>query len=378
MNKSGVIVLGGHVQGLGITRIYGKQGIPVVVLYATKFNLARHSKYCQQFFHFKENELLDFLLSGHFRAQFQDYSILPTNDKYVEILSTNKKQLSKFYKVGVEDWSVTEICYNKRLAYDAAMDVDLPIAQTQMPSKFEDIIFEEIEYPCIIKPAVMHGFYAHFKTKVFFCNSKEELVSSYKKAIEFIPENEIIIQQIIEGASDHLYSACILMNKGELINYFVGRRARQHPPDFGNATTFAQIVDNDLLIEESLKLLKHIEYNGICEVEYKYDPSVDKYYFLEVNPRTWKWHSIAERANVNILENYYNLLNNMPIKPQKKIEKATSRHLITDIPMWFKYKIKGIYKKHPSYPVKYAVWETGDLKPAFFELIYLPFLIWKR
>ena len=41
-SRPGVIVIGGHVQGLGITRIYGKNNIPVVLLDETSANLTRH------------------------------------------------------------------------------------------------------------------------------------------------------------------------------------------------------------------------------------------------------------------------------------------------------------------------------------------------
>jgi len=61
--KPGVIVIGGHVQGLGIVRIYGKNNIPVIVLDNTSINLARHSRYCMKFIKFKKNQLLEKLLS---------------------------------------------------------------------------------------------------------------------------------------------------------------------------------------------------------------------------------------------------------------------------------------------------------------------------
>ena len=46
MNTPGVIVLGGHVQALGIVRAYGKLGIQAVVVENTSKNISRHSKYC--------------------------------------------------------------------------------------------------------------------------------------------------------------------------------------------------------------------------------------------------------------------------------------------------------------------------------------------
>jgi len=92
---------------------------------------------------------------------------------------------------------------------------------------------------------------------------------------------------------------------------------------------------------------------------------------LEINPRTWKWHSISEKANIPLLENYLNLLYGEPMKHQSKITKASFRHLITDLPMCLIYWSRRIYKSYPKYPIQYAVWDKNDLKPLFFELFYL-------
>ena len=53
----GAIVLGGHVQGLGIVRILGRDNIPVIVIDNTKANLAKHSKYCHKFYRIKDDLL---------------------------------------------------------------------------------------------------------------------------------------------------------------------------------------------------------------------------------------------------------------------------------------------------------------------------------
>lgn len=371
LKDSGVIVIGGHVQGLGITRIYGKLGLPVIVIDSTRYNIARHSQYCKSFLYYKNKHLLDYLFGLGKSGRFKNYVILPTHDEHVAVLSKNKDKLSQYFIVGTDDWINVEKCYNKRLTYTIADQLKIPIPNTWFPDNLQEIDSYDIKYPCIIKPAVMHEFYTKFKQKVFVCNNKSELIKYYKKAVYSISANEIILQEIIQGGSENLYSACFLFDGDKAINSFVGRRARQHPPDFGNATTFAQIVDNDELITSSVKFLEHIGYKGICEVEYKYDLRDDKYKLLEINPRTWKWHSISEKANVPLLENYLNLLYGEPIRQLSGITKASFRHLITDLPMCLIYLIKRIYKSYHKYPIQYAVWDKDDPKPFFLELIYL-------
>ena len=51
----------------------------------------------------------------------------------------------------------------------------------------------------------------------------------------------------------------------------VARRIRQHPAEFGRATTFAETVDIPTLQERSERLLRAIDYYGLAELEYKRD-----------------------------------------------------------------------------------------------------------
>lgn len=374
----GIIIVGGHVQALGIARIIGRLNIPVIVLDNTIFNLARHSRFTNQFIKYEKGKLLDKLNSFKNENNFQGFTVFPTNDEHVGILSQNKKGLDDFFIIASASWEVIEKCYNKRLTYKIAKQENIEIAKTWMPDNEKELLNLQLTYPIIIKPAVMHSFYSQLKKKVFVCNNSDELLINYRLALTVIPAEEIIIQDIIPGGSEHLYSACFLFDGQKEIQSFVGRRARQHPPDFGNATTFAQIVDNDELLETSKKLLKAINYHGVCEVEYKYDPIDHIYKFLEINPRTWKWHSIAAKAGSNMLENYYLMLQKKELKKATPVKKASFRHLMTDIPTAIRYRILGIFKKYPKYPMQYAVWSISDIKPGIFELLYLPYLIFKR
>ena len=46
-------------------------------------------------------------------------------------------------------------------------------------------------------------------------------------------------------------------------------------------------------------LLKEIGYYGLSEVEFKKDPRDGRYKLLEINARTWLWHSLAIRCGVD-------------------------------------------------------------------------------
>ena len=377
-SRPGVIVIGGHVQGLGITRIYGKNNIPVVLLDETSANLTRHSKYCKEFIKYSQDKLLDKLLSLIEEKKYENWLLMPTNDKHVGILGDNKDQLSKYFKVSTADKRALAYFFNKRNTYNLAADLNIPIPHTWSPDTWEDIIKLDLVYPCIIKPAVMHTFYSQTKKKVFVCNNMAELEENYNRALTLIPNDEIIIQDIVPGNSEHQYSVCFMFDGEKPLVTLSARRARQHPPDFGNATTYAETVNIPELVIFAEKILKRINFTGVCEVEFKYDIRDNTYKFLEVNPRTWKWHSIAEKSNSPILMSLYHFIYDLQPIIKNDQSNAAFRHLMTDIPTRIKMKMLKIKYPKTKTNLKYAVWDSNDLLPAFFEILYLPYFILKR
>lgn len=377
-NLHGVVIIGGHIQGLGIARIFGRNGIATILLDKTKVNLTRHSKYCSKMYLYKEEQLLEQLRNLGRQGAYTNWLLMPTNDAHVEVLSKNKAELSKYFKVSTVDIEVLNYFFNKRNTYKLAEKLQIEIPQTWMPDDWNELDNMDLVYPCIIKPAVMHTFYSKTKKKVFVCNKKQELEENYRKAIQIIPKEEIIVQDIIPGSSENQYSACFMFDGEKALVSLVARRVRQHPPDFGNATTYAETVENLVILADAKKILKAVNFIGVCEVEFKYDKRDGLYKFLEVNPRTWKWHSIAEKSESPILMSLYNYVYNKKIIECNEYKNATFRHLATDIPTMLKMKVLGVKYPKIKKNTKYAVWDSKDIAPAFFEMLYLPYLILKR
>lgn len=378
-HKPGVIVLGGHVQALGIVRIFGRENIPVVVIDNTPKNIARHSKYCTAFISVHDSEILHTLQHPNFISKYKGWLLFPTNDFHVELLSKNKEELGKNFIVTTDNWTTIEKFYNKKNAYAIAESLNIPIAKTFFPKDEQELQQIDIAFPCIIKPAVMHHFYSKVKKKVYVCNTLEELVQNYRLALSVIPSSEVIIQEIIEGSSKNQFSACCLFLKRKPYVWLTASRMRQHPLDFGNATTYAETVDLPVIKEYAERLLQHADYNGLCEVEFKLDERDGEYKFLEVNTRTWKWHTIANKANTPFLITYYNYLTGSNIKTIYSPQKASFRHGLTDLPTQLQLLLKGkSYFSRIKKPVEGAVWAVDDKKPWIMQLFYLPYLIIQR
>ncbi len=380
MTKSkGGIILGGHIQALGIIRILGRIGMRTIIIDKTAKTIARHSVYCSYFIKSPDEDLLDLLLSLGKEGKYSKWILFPTNDFHVKLLSRNKLKLEKYFTVSTDNWEIIKFFYNKRFSYELASNVGIPIPKTFFPESKEDLKKVNIDFPCIIKPAVMLDFYRKTKRKVFICHNYDQLLLQYTKALNIIPAEEIMIQEIIPGSGAAQFSACFLYLNGTSFVSLAACRLRQHPLDFGNATTYAETVYVPEIIHYSEKILGRAKYNGLCEVEFKKDERDGVYKFLEVNARTWKWHSIANKAGTPFIETYMNYLNGREIEPLSGFTHASFMHFLTDIPVRMKLFLKGnkLWTKKVE-PCEKAVWANDDPKPWLFEKIYLFNLILTR
>ena len=99
--------------------------------------------------------------------------------------------------------------------------------------------------------------------------------------------------------------------------------------------------------KSTYKFLKALNYTGVSEIEFLFDPKDGKYKFIEMNARTWLWVSLARKCGIDfplIIYNYLNKrINNFP---QDYPENIKWVHIWTD----FCFSITGIIKGKYSLP----------------------------
>ncbi|MCD6117674.1 ATP-grasp domain-containing protein [bacterium] len=378
----GAIVIGGHFQGLGAVRALARQGIDVVVI-DKEHCISRFSRYCSRFY--KSPDVLDhkkiykFLESLSNIKGMKGRVIFPTDDETVHFLSTYHTRLSDKYRLITPDWTIVKNVYNKKLSYKLASKLDIPIPASFFPGNFEELGNHNLRYPVIIKPAVMRPFFKVTGKKVFKAVNESELRKAYKLAATIIDPEEIIIQEQIPEPGKNLYSYCPVMDRGRVLASITAQRLRQHPMDFGRATTFAETKIVKELEPYAVRFLKAIDYSGLAEVEFIYDIRDNAYKFLEVNPRIWGWHSIASGAGVNLPYLAYKQALGRYVRAHQFKTGIKWFRVITDVPVGAVEIIKGnmtVKDFINSYRGRkeFAVFSWNDPIPFFGELLLLPYL----
>jgi len=369
-NKPGAIIVEGHVQGLSNTRALGEAGVPVIVL-DTHNCIARHSKYCKDFYKcpdYLSNEFIDFLIDLCKEKNLQGWSIFPSNDHIIFKLSENLDRIGKFYKTTIPPPGLLQKIYNKEKLLREAEKVDIPCPVTFYPEK-SNVGEIRLKFPVITKGKFGLTFSKTFGRKVFFAKDKKQLKEQFVFLERKTDLTNTFVQEIIPDVGyNKTISFTAFCIKGELKTFWIGQKIREHPWTFGTAT-YTQSIYNQVVYEQSLKLLRQLNYTGICEVEYLYHPVEEKYMLIEINPRTWLWVALAKANGVNYALYAYNYLNGIETNYPHTYEQGVKwRNYWTDLFYSYQAILKGklnvkTYRNSLKSSVIYAVRSKSDPKP---------------
>ena len=161
------------------------------------------------------------------------------------------------------------------------------------------------------------------------------------------------------------------------------QRWRQHPPEFGRAATFVQSIDRRELEDLSLQFLRSINYYGLAELEYKQDPRDGKLKLLDVNIRTWGFHSLGYRAGVDFPYLLFADQIGEEVQNCRGTPGVGWMRMVTDIPS-SALAILGGSLKFSKYlrsfngPLTESVFDSRDPIPSFVEIGLLPYILYKR
>jgi predicted ATP-grasp superfamily ATP-dependent carboligase len=298
----GAVVIGGDYQGLGIVRSLGRRGIPICVVDDER-SISRFSRYATfgvQVPNLRdEGVAVESLLEIGHRLDLKGWVLFPTRDELVAGLSRHRAELSELFRVPTPDWDTVRWMWDKRNTYELAKKLGIPIPETWFPQSTEDLDSITTPFPLALKPAIKEHFFYATKAKAWRASNRSELRELFERASALAGAGEILIQDLIPGDGCHQFAYCAFFKDGKAVGSMVTQRRRQHPHEFGRASTFVETVDLPALKASSERFLRAIDYYGLVEVEYKLDPRDGQFKLLDVNARTWGYHTLGPSAGVD-------------------------------------------------------------------------------
>ncbi len=386
VTPGGAIVVGGDYQGLGIVRSLGRRGIPVCVIDDER-SIARFSRYTHRAVRVEslrhEEQTIETLLRIGRELGLKGWVLYPTRDETVAAISRYRSLLANFFRVPTPDWNTVKWVWDKRNTYRLANEIGIPTPQTWYPSTLEDLEAIRAVPPFVVKPAIKEHFFYATKAKAWRADSRPELFEKFQKASAQLPPGEVMIQDLIPGDGSKQFAYCAFFKGGRSIGRMVVRRTRQHPPEFGRASTFVETIELPILEELSERFLRAINYHGLVEVEYKFDPRDGQYKLLDVNGRTWGYHTLGFRAGVDFPYLLFADQAGTHVQSCQGRAGLSWIRLITDLPTGILEVLKGrrqcwsYLSSLCAFNVE-SVFSLQDPLPGLVELGLLPYLATKR
>lgn len=384
---AGAVVVGGDYQGLEIVRSLGRRGVPVCVV-DDEHSISRFSRYCSRFVQRpnlrEEASTVQTLLGLAKEMDLHGWVLYPTREEHVAAFSRHRSELSKMFRVPTPEWETIQWAWDKRNTYKLAEELSIPVPITRYITSTDQLAeLDGLAAPFAIKPAIKEHFVYATKAKAWCANDHAELKVLYQKAAQLVGPGEMMIQELIPGGGNQQFSYCAFFRDGEAVGKMVARRRRQHPLQFGRASTYVETVDIPVLEELSERFLRAINYYGLVEVEYKLDPRTSEYKLLDVNARTWGYHSLGYGAGVDFSYMLYSDQLGLPVTPCRSPAGVGWVRMTTDVPaavmayLGGDLGLKSYIRSLRNCKVE-AVFSREDPLPGLAEILLVPYLAVKR
>jgi D-aspartate ligase len=383
--RIGGLVLGGDSQGLGIARSLGAHGVPVCVI-DDEPSIARASRYVQHAVRVpdlrSEQGLLDALALARARHGLAGWVLYPTRDENVASIAAHRDELTPHFRVPTPALDSVRFLWDKKETYQLAGQLGIATPRTWFPRTEADLAGIEADGPLVVKPSVKEHFFYQTGVKAWRADGPAELADKFRRAAAIVPDGEVIVQEMIPGGTDEQYAYCTFFAAGQPSASMTVQRCRQHPSDFGRASTYVRTITLPELAGPAARLLRAIGYYGLAEVEFMRDPRDGTYRLLDVNARTWGYHTLGRRAGVDFP---YLLFRDQTGQQDGRDGQARAKpgvswvRLVTDVPNALRDLRAGRLRR-PGYLRSLltadteAVFSVSDPLPGLYELALLPYL----
>ncbi|MBR4880722.1 MAG: carbamoyl-phosphate synthase large subunit, partial [Clostridia bacterium] len=206
------------------------------------------------------------------------------NECRVELLGTSCESIER-----AED---------RELFKQLCLDLGEPVLPSDVANTIEEgkIIAEKIGYPVVLRPAFTLG-----GTGGGFADNEAELVEIMKNALALSPVSQVLVEKSIKGykeiefevmrdSNDTAITVCSMENI-DPVGIHTGDSIVVAPCQTLTSKEY------HILRDSALKIIRELEIEGGCNVQFALDPQSFDYYLIEVNPRVSRSSALASKAS---------------------------------------------------------------------------------
>ena len=199
--------------------------------------------------------------------------------------------------LGTDSESI-ERAEDRELFKELCEELGEPVLPSAIANTMDEAVraAERIGYPVVLRPAFTLG-----GTGGGFADDEREFIRLIKNALVLSPVHQVLIEKSIKGfkeieyevirdANDTAITVCNMENL-DPVGIHTGDSIVVCP---------SQTLTNkeyQMLRDSALKLIRALEVEGGCNVQFALDPDSFQYYLIEVNPRVSRSSALASKAS---------------------------------------------------------------------------------
>ena len=173
-----------------------------------------------------------------------------------------------------------------------------PVLPSETASTIEEglAIAEKIGYPVVLRPAFTLG-----GTGGGFADNEDELISIMRNALELSPVNQVLVEKSVKGYKEIEYE--VIRDKNDTA-ITICNMENLDPVGIHTGDSIvvcpSQTLTNKeyhMLRDSALKIIRALQIEGGCNVQFALDPLSFQYYLIEVNPRVSRSSALASKAS---------------------------------------------------------------------------------
>ena len=173
-----------------------------------------------------------------------------------------------------------------------------PVIPSRITYDVEDAVkaAREIGYPVVLRPAFTLG-----GTGGGFADNEEELTEIGRNAFQLSPVHQVLVEKSVKGYKEIEYEV-IRDSRDTAIT--VCNMENLDPVGIHTGDSIvvcpSQTLTNreyHMLRDSALKIIRALEIEGGCNVQFALDPNSFQYYLIEVNPRVSRSSALASKAS---------------------------------------------------------------------------------
>lgn len=285
-----VLLKAGRHGGLGIVRSLGRMGVPVYVVDRSRWAPASASSYASGSFEWDvesapEAESVEFLI-GLARRLGSRPVLLPTSDYAAMFVARQADHLAGSYRFSRPPEGQVRRLFNKKEMHFLACATGIPVPRAAFPQSLDEVrsFSRTASFPLMLKGIDGRLLEKSSGSRMFLVRTEDELLRLYRLH-EHPTLPNLFVQEYIPGDDGTVWMFNGYFDRSSRCPAGgTGAKLRQYPEATG-LTTLGECLHNEEVCRLSCDFARTIGYQGLLDIDYRYDARDRQYKILDVNPR---------------------------------------------------------------------------------------------